>query len=122
MAHFMDEQRNARPNVAHAVAYVAPLWTLGLLVLIPVLLLTDIQNILSFEFSVLAVAIVVLATITAFHAMVHDLRRESALRNATYRRMMFYRDVIAGLHTRALRTVAVSPESPYKHRRPPHHR
>lgn len=101
MTHFTDEQRNARPDVAHAVAYAAPLWASAVLVLIAAIVLMTAGNLLGFELSVLAIGIIALATVAAFHMMVRDLQRDSALRSATYRQMLFCQEVIVGLRKRS---------------------
>lgn len=101
MTHLLmtHEQRSARPDVASAVAFAAPLWASALLVLIAVFTLMGTHELLSFGFFTMAIAIVVLASIATFHTMVRDLRRDSALRGVNYRRMIFYRDVIDGLYS-----------------------
>lgn len=87
MTYLMGEQHNTRPDVARAVAYIAPLWTSGLLILSIVIVLMTINNILNFEFSLFAIVILSLVAIGAFHMMVRDLRRDSALCVSSYRRL-----------------------------------
>jgi hypothetical protein len=147
MAYFMcmNEQRNARHDVANAVAYAAPLWASGLLALITVFVLMGPKNFIGFEFSALAI-VFVLAIIAAFHAMARDLQRDSVLCSATYRRMMLCSDLDGGAqastgrnaifklqdyalagtrqraHMRSPYSVATSDESLHKRRRLIRHR
>lgn len=109
MASFtsINEQHSARPDVARAVAYAAPVWALGLLFLIALIVLMGLGNFFSLESSALAIAFIAFVIIAAFEMMVRDLRRDSALCAETYRRVTLGHDVIVGMRDGDMRSARV---------------
>lgn len=93
----MNEPFNARPDVARAVAYAAPVWALGLLFLIALIVLLGLSNFFSLELSALVIISIAFVVAAAFEMMVRDLRRDSELRAATYRRMAICNDLMGGV-------------------------